>query len=67
MLRCLHNMSAVEEGLEDALDAHVVKRCILLLACDNAVLRAEAARTLGFLCFSERGKNQVLLSHLCLL
>jgi hypothetical protein len=57
MLRCLYNMSSLEAGLNDALDNNVVRLCIGFLASNTAMIRAEGARTLGFLCFSHRGNE----------
>ena len=57
LLQCVYNMASLEKGLAEALNHDVIKLCIQYLTSKNAVLRSEAARTLGLLCFSERGKN----------
>jgi hypothetical protein len=58
MLRTIHNLSKVSLGLEDALKANAVRICIQLLrdTHDEAV-RLNAAKTLGFLCYSEEAKQ----------
>jgi HEAT repeat protein len=57
LLRYIYNMSSLEAGLNDALDSNAVKLCIEFLASNSAPIRIEAARTLGYLCFSDRGKD----------
>lgn len=57
LLKSIYNMSSLEKGLEDALKHHTVKLCIEYLNSSHDILRVEAAKTLGFLCFSDRGKE----------
>lgn len=57
LLKCIYNLSSVEGGLNDALDNNAVKLCIQFLASNDAITRAEGARTLGLLCFSDNGKE----------
>lgn len=57
LLKSIHNMSSLAKGLEDALKHHTVKLCIEYLNSSLDTLHIEAAKTLGFLCFSDRGKE----------
>ena len=60
LLRTLHNMCATAAGLENALHSEVVKVCIELLSSSYAQVRADAGRTLGFICFAEPAKAEAL-------
>ena len=57
LLKSIYNMSSTAKGLEDALKHHTVKLCIEYLGSSQDVLRVDAAKTLGLLCFSDRGKE----------
>lgn len=60
ILRTLHNICMIGMGLENALRSNVVRLCIELLQSEVTEVRAEAARTLGFLCFSDQAKEEAL-------
>jgi hypothetical protein len=71
ILQTLHNLVSNEQGLEQALQAHAVEAFIDLLErqvnhtslkkkrLEDAVI-ADAARTLGFLCYDGRAKSPAL-------
>lgn len=62
LLQALHNIVGNEEGLVNALQAGAVEVCIKLLKdlkYKNSVY-ADAAKTLAFICFDERGKEVAL-------
>jgi hypothetical protein len=57
MLKTIHNSCNSESGLEDALNAHAVEICIeLLRSTHSQQITLHAARTLGFICFSDAAK-----------
>lgn len=60
LLKTLHNMCSQAPGLENALASGVVIKCIELLTSTYSDVRAEAARTLGFICFSDAAKDEAL-------
>lgn len=57
LLKSIYNMSSLAKGLEDTLSNNTVKLCIEYLGSNNLGLSVEAAKTLGYLCFSDRGKE----------
>lgn len=69
ILKTLYNIVGYPQGLEEALGAGAIKVCIHLMkepknkkdiSPDFQILCAEAARTLGILCFDEKGKEEAL-------
>jgi len=60
LLQTIRNILANPEGLEQTLSAGTVRRLLLLLKSEHTETCANAARTLGFLCFEESAKNDAL-------
>ena len=69
ILKTLYNIVGYPQGLEEALGAGAIKVCIHLMKEPKKkkdisphfqTLCAEAARTLGILCFDEKGKEEAL-------
>jgi hypothetical protein len=63
LLPALYNIVGSDVGLVDALACNAVKVCVQLLTSSNPKVIAAAARTLGFICFDERGKKDALDAH----
>ena len=59
LLKSLYNIVGSETGLLDALNNGAVEVCINLIKV-NDLAQADAAKTLGFICFDERGKLNAL-------
>lgn len=69
LLRTIHNIAADEAGLMEAIDSKAVEACINLLArgavpslraANEEENIAEAARTLGYMCYDGRAKKAAL-------
>eukprot|EP01039_Chlorochromonas_danica_P000119 gene119-127_t len=69
ILRTIHNIVADESGLIEAIDGKAVESCITLLerglvpslrAANEEEIIADAARTLGYMCYDGRAKKQSL-------
>ena len=64
LLKTLLNLVGSEDGLVDAINSGAVDVCIKLLKLDrkktSPELTADAAKTLAFICFDERGKDVAL-------
>mmetsp|Transcript_25634 Transcript_25634/g.24493 ORF Transcript_25634/g.24493 Transcript_25634/m.24493 type:complete len:383 (-) Transcript_25634:49-1197(-) len=60
LLRALHNIASSPQGSEDALASGAVTVCASLLTNPHPDAIINAARTLGFLCSHEAGKDEAL-------
>lgn len=60
ILRSLYNIVGSPKGLEEALSANAIAVCIDLTKSKDQRLCAEAAHTLGVMCFDETGKEAAL-------
>ncbi len=63
LLKVIYNLSGSDTGREDAMAVSAVKTCIDLLKDNkNDETITNAARTLGFLCFDERAKEEAIFN-----
>ena len=60
LLKALHNIASSPQGSEDALASGAVSVCAALLTSAHPETVVNAARTLGFLCSHESGKEEAL-------
>jgi hypothetical protein len=61
VLKTIKNTCKIEQGLQDALAAHVVEILIeLLRQTVNTEVTLHASQTLGFICFSDDAKRSVI-------
>ena len=60
LLKALHNIASSPAGSEDALASGAVSVCAALLSSSHPETVVNAARTLGFLCSHESGKEEAL-------
>lgn len=60
LLQALYHISGSETGLVEILRAGGVEVCVELLDSSDPITQSNAARTLGFICFDDRGKQDAL-------
>eukprot|EP00602_Paraphysomonas_sp_CaronLab_P010993 CAMPEP_0185020200 /NCGR_PEP_ID=MMETSP1103-20130426/2803_1 /TAXON_ID=36769 /ORGANISM="Paraphysomonas bandaiensis, Strain Caron Lab Isolate" /LENGTH=390 /DNA_ID=CAMNT_0027550959 /DNA_START=31 /DNA_END=1203 /DNA_ORIENTATION=- len=61
MLQTIHNSCKIEAGLQDALESQAVKKFIdLLRTTTSTEVTLQAARALGFICFSDVAKEAAI-------
>lgn len=60
MLSAIQNLVKTQRGLAEASFYKAVKVCIALLASESDAVVMQAARTLGFICFSDKEKDEAI-------
>lgn len=64
ILQAIYNIAGSDKGLQASLTNGIIEICVRLLKSSNPKVQSNAARTLGFLCFDERGKTIALSSNM---